>query len=252
MKRAKNTTMKIGIGIMMILIVVPILYVVLENNMTLEDTLDSLQGESRDFIASRNISQFEFDQEIADLTQEIAQLQALREENQRLRDLMSLTIPAAYSSIHAQVIGSDPLLSNAYVLSKGSSSGVFVGDAVVSGNGHLIGTIIKVTSSRSVVLLTTDEQTRVTVATAGNTKSVGVTQGQFGLSIILDLIPQTYDIQEGDVLVSSGINELLPEGLLVGSVSRIVSSDNDLFKKAILRPLIDLEDIRFVTIMHKL
>ncbi len=252
MKRTKTKTTKIGIGIMMVLIVVPILYVTLKDRITFEDFFDTLQSESREFVVSRDVSQFEFDQEIANLTQEITQLQALKEENQRLRDLTSLATPVTHTTIHAQVIGKDALLSNAYVLSKGSSSGVFVGDAVVSGKGHLVGVIIRVTSSRSIVLLTTDEQTRVTVTTAGDTKSVGVTQGQFGLSIILDLIPQTYTINEEDILITSGINESIPEGLLVGSVSRIVSSDNDLFKKAVLRPLIDLEDIRFVTIMHKL
>jgi rod shape-determining protein MreC len=78
---------------------------------------------------------------------------------------------------------------------------------------------------------------------------MGILKGQFGLSLIMDLIPLDKKISPGDPVITSGLESDIPAGLLIGYVENIETSPNQLFQKATVQPLADFEGLRIVTIL---
>ncbi len=253
MRRTRGIQQRRLIGILLI-VVIPILYLLYRYEFPYRvlDAYERLQaglyaqsqGGSQDFERAQGL-----ERQIADLTFEVSQLQYLREENELLRQMIEYEREQRYGMVMADIIAPDGSLDNALTLSVGEREGVAKGDAVIYGAGQLIGKVIAVTPTRSTVLLLTDPQLHVTATMSGNTKPIGVTEGQFGLSVVIDLIPQSVELGEGDVIVTAGLEDAIPQGLLIGTINRIISNENELFKQATLLPFVDAQSIRSVAVI---
>jgi len=191
-------------------------------------------------------------QQVADLAFQISTLERLKSENEQLRELLSYKAPSDYLRIGARVIGVDSVLQNSLIISVGSQDGVFAHDAVITGQGTLIGVVIEVKATTSTILLLTDNQVRVAISRPGQSKPIGVSRGTFGLGVDVDYIPQTEKIEVNDVIVTAGHDAYIPEGLVVGRVNRITSTDNDLFKQITLLPFVDYQQVTEVAVIHKM
>lgn len=155
------------------------------------------------------------------LQYKVQRLAALSAENTRLRELLNSSALLDQRVIVAELVGVSPD-SNAHqiLLGKGKSSGVFVGQPVVNADG-LVGQIIEAGRLSSRALLITD-----------NTHSVPVLVNRTGLRAILTgtdhinelellYIPDTADIDVGDLLVTSGLGQRFPSGYPVAFVSAV-------------------------------
>ena len=63
-------------------------------------------------------------------------------------------------------------------------------------------------------------------------------------------IPKTADVDEGDIIVTSGFGGVYPKGLMVGTVSEMRNDEGGLLKIAVLEPAVDfqkLEDVMVIT-----
>lgn len=205
---------------------------------------------SKKTVADYQKTTAELSQQVADLAFQVSSLELLRQENERLQSLLAYQPPKDSKRIVARVFGSDPMLNNSLIISAGSDSGVALGDAVITGEGTLIGTIAGLKSSSSTVLLLTDNQVRVAVSRLGETKSLGVSKGTFGLGIIVDFIPQNEAIVEGDIVATAGLDQHVPSGLVIGKVNRITSTDNELFKQISVLPFVDYQQVTTVAVLH--
>jgi len=74
-------------------------------------------------------------------------------------------------------------------------------------------------------------------------------KGEFGLSIKVELVPQDFDLKEGDLIITSGLEKDIPRGLIIGKVNRIISYENELFKSATINPLVDYGEITIISII---
>lgn len=144
--------------------------------------------------------------------------EALEQENSRLRGLLDNTF-----KLGDQVLIAEPLLirvvpyEHLFVVNKGERHGVREGQAVVDGNG-LVGQVFKVSSSTADVILMTDPShaTPVEVNRTGlRTLAVGT-----GETDHLDLpyLPANADLEPGDLLVTSGLDGVFPEGYPVAQI----------------------------------
>jgi rod shape-determining protein MreC len=241
MKRTvfKKRKIKIGIIVIMVPILILLSFLVSQGGDAFDTFVARLYATSQRQTQGLPEEIQKLETTIADLQYTVAQLESLRAQNQELRALLDYQVQGLRRKIVADVVAQDDILSNSYILSKGSASGVVLGDAVVVGEGVIVGKIVRVSNSQSVMSLLTDPQTHVTVSKSGEFEPLGITEGNFGLSINLNLIPQNKELSEGDVIVTSGIEEAIPRGLVVGVINRIVSSDNELFKAATIIPLVD-------------
>ncbi len=154
-----------------------------------------------------------------------AQLQnliALENENKELRALLQATPRLKNQRItiaHLLAVSTGALMSE-LILNKGRKADIYVGQPVLDANG-VMGQIIQVGQLTSRLLLISDLRSAVPVQDARNgVRGIVVGQGHLEKMLLTD-IPDTVDVKEGDLLVTSGLGGHYPEGYPMGIVARI-------------------------------
>ena len=65
----------------------------------------------------------------------------------------------------------------------------------------------------------------------------------------MDFIAQDEEISTGDLVISSGLEENIPRGLVIGEVSKINSDSNEIWKSVVIEPLVDFDDLIIVSVL---
>ena len=152
---------------------------------------------------------------------QLQQLQALRAENEQLRKLLEAAQRIENKAVIAEIlrIPSDPF-NRKVMLDKGSQSDIQAGQIVVD-NAGVVGQVTRIYPWASEVTLITDKDHSVPVQVVRNgLRSVVSGTGKDGL-LELRYVAVNTDIQEGDVLVTSGIDGVYPPGLPVAEIVKI-------------------------------
>jgi rod shape-determining protein MreC len=188
--------------------------------------------------------------EVKQLQQELVGADQQTRENQALRAELGFAKNTRLNLASCTVLSENSFgQSGALVLNCGTNDGINNGEAVIS-QGYLIGKIIHAGSDSSTVLLITATDFS-TDARVSQTNSNALVEGSFGSGIILDQVRQTDDLQKGWLVVTAGINAKIPKNILIGQVSDILSSPNDLFKRAALLSPIDFNNLQFVFVVKE-
>lgn len=163
-------------------------------------------------------------------------LQAVAEENRRLRDLLGGTRGYSLGVRLTSLIDVDlDPTRQRIVVDLGASAGVQVGQALIDTQG-LLGQIVRVLPARSEALLITDPDMAVPVQVQrSGLRLIAYGTGDGDRLDIRD-IPRSGDIRIDDVLVTSGIGGHFPAGFPVGRVLRLRQDPARLFMSADLRP----------------
>ena len=122
------------------------------------------------------------------------------------------------------------------LINKGSTSGVAIDQTVISLTGELIGKVVDVFSNSARVMLITDPAFSVTARVLGGQTS-GIIHGALLDGLNFDLVTQADTISEGDTIITTG-NDMIPAGLIIGTVQRVDNNDTQLFKKIRVSPSI--------------
>ena len=152
---------------------------------------------------------------------QLQQLQTLQAENQQLHKLLQVQQGASYPMQLAKIVyvGHD-IFSRKLLLARDEHSNVQAGQVVIDDSG-VVGQITRVYPLLNEVTLITDKDHAVPVQILRNGLRA-VVFGSGGLSeLTLRYMPISSDIQEGDTLVTSGIDGTYPPGLPVATVSHI-------------------------------
>jgi rod shape-determining protein MreC len=146
---------------------------------------------------------------------------SLESENQHLRQLLGMRERVAREFITAEILYShrDPF-TRRVVVDKGLQHGVKAGQAVVDDSG-VVGQVTRVFPWASEVTLVTDKEQAVPIQ-AVRSGLRGVTFGiGYDGTLELRFMPVNADLQNGDLLVTSGIDGTYPAGLPVAVVANI-------------------------------
>lgn len=134
-------------------------------------------------------------------------------------------------------------------INKGSNDGVLKNKAVITDDGVLIGIIQDVQETTATVRLIADPQSKIAGRLVNDTKTEGVISGGHGIVVRMELIPRTEKIENNVLLLSSGLDGTVPEGLLIGKVIANEEDANTLFQRAIIEPVIDLTRVTNVAVI---
>jgi rod shape-determining protein MreC len=157
---------------------------------------------------------------------ELAQLRRINAAQERL-GLKSTPIEVLYS-------GRDPF-SRKLLVDKGSADGIKPGQAVIDDTG-VVGQVTRVHPKVSEVTLLTDKDQAIPVQVVRNgLRAVAFGSGSPG-SLELRFMAANADIQNGDKLVTSGIDGTYPAGLPVATVVRIERDAVQAFARILLQP----------------
>jgi len=196
------------------------------------------------------------DKENQTLAAENARLLTLEDENKKLREYLVFAQTKKLSLQMAEVI-SRGIAEDSWhnrktiTLNQGSDQGVAIGMPIVSSEGVLIGKITGVKSNIAEACLLYSSDCRLAVGIAGQGKTIGIARGDLGLNIITELIPQSQEILEKQVIVTSGLETGMPPGLLIGTVSQVIKQSNELWQSAIIEPAANFDNLRFVAILKQ-
>lgn len=174
---------------------------------------------------------------------------ALASENNELRQLMNSSEVLDDRVIVGEVVAVSPdPFSHEIVINKGSRDGVEVGQAILDANG-LMGQVEQTSSFTSRVLLVSDSSHAVPVEVVRNgLRAILLGNGDTN-TLELVHVPDTADIREGDLLVSSGLGGRFPKGYPVAEVDNISKEQGEPFVKIEATPLADLNKSRLILVV---
>lgn len=174
---------------------------------------------------------------------------ALASENNELRQLMNSSDVLDDRVIVGEVVAVSPdPFSHEIVINKGSRDGVEVGQAILDANG-LMGQVQQTSSFTSRVLLVSDSSHAVPVEVVRNgLRAILLGNGDTS-ALELVHVPDTADIREGDLLVSSGLGGRFPKGYPVAEVSRIAKEQGEPFVEIEATPLAELNKSRLLLVV---
>ena len=164
----------------------------------------------------------------ADLTQQhqsdasqLLQLQALQLENQQLRNLVALPIRNEFTTQLAEILYAErDVFMRKVLINKGADANLQVGQVVMDDMG-IVGQITRVYPWLSEVTLITEKDHTVPVQVLRNGLRTIVFGSGDTSHLSLRYMPTSADIQNDDVLVTSGIDGIYPPGIPVARVVKI-------------------------------
>jgi rod shape-determining protein MreC len=156
-----------------------------------------------------------------DLELRAMRYEALARENGELRGLREALPPVADRWLPAEIVNVQlSSLRQRLLLNRGAVNGVFKGQAVLDDRG-LIGQTTHVGPWSAEVILITDAEHAVPVLVARTgLRTIAVGAGDT-TSLALPYLPGNADIKSGDLLVSSGLGGVFPEGYPVARVTEV-------------------------------
>ena len=179
----------------------------------------------------------------------LQQLSALMTENEYLRKLLEASPRNKSKSIMAEIrsVPRDPF-NRKIILDKGIQSAIQNGQVVVDDLG-VIGQITRTYPWSSEATLITDKDLSVPVQILRNgIRSVASGTGKYK-TLELNYMANNTDIQEGDLLVTSGIDGVYPSGLPVALVSKIKRDVSSAFAHIICTPVAGVDRNKQVLIL---
>ena len=188
----------------------------------------------------------QLNQQVDQLSFENARLKSAQDENLALRRALNFKQQSALNLLPVEALTLDPTgFTQTIIIDKGSDDTIHLNQPIVVTPGLLVGKVTKVNPHSAQVTLVTDPSIIINgeVVDSG---ARGLIKGEHGLGLSLDLVTQNELIKTGDEVITSGLSEDFPRGLLIGNVSAIRSSPTDLFQKAFVSPAADLRNIRFL------
>jgi rod shape-determining protein MreC len=187
-------------------------------------------------------------EEVRRLKGENADLREAAQTLDRLQRLLLLKAKVPGAMIAAEVVASSPSAwFRTIVINKGQRDGVRKGLPVVTLEG-VVGKVMRISSSSSVVLLVVDRNSAVDCLVQ-RTRQRGIVEGEGGGRCYLRYVPRTADIQVGDHIVTSGLEGIFPKGLSLGEVVKVEKKAYGLFQEIEVMPSADLSRLEEVMVI---
>jgi len=182
---------------------------------------------------------------------------ALKQEIDKLKEELNIDMVLSdYDYLNATVTSRNSFYwYNTLTIDKGSHNGIEEGMVVLNSTG-LIGKITNVSTFTSDVKLitTNDTNNKISVTvTNGDTKLTGLINAYNYDEGYLKVegISNTATVNIGDLVYTSGLGGVFPNGILIGKVESITTDVYDLSKIINVKPSANFDDINYVTILKR-
>jgi len=183
------------------------------------------------------------------MSEQLQRFEVLNNDNKALRNLLEAPVRPDYQKMVTELMAVDKNpYSQQIVINKGAIDGVYLSQPVLDEQG-IVGQIMEVGSTNSRVLLIADVTHAVPVRSLRNDiRFIATGSGALG-ELYLEHVPHSVDIKEGDVLISSGLGNVFPEGYPVAIVSRVIRDESRPFARVIAKPSAQLDRLRYLLLL---
>ena len=180
-----------------------------------------------------------------------SQVEQLTLENNHLRQLLALRERFSTKAMAAEVLyeAADPFVRK-MILNKGATHGVQSSSPVMDDQG-ILGQVTRVHPLVSEIMLVTDREHSIPVLNT-RTGARGVAFGESGGAPLLELryMATNADIEEGDVLTTSGVDGVYPPGIPVAKVVKIERRADTVFARILCESLARVQGARHVMVLE--
>ena len=182
-----------------------------------------------------------------------AEVASLRETEGELNDLRQLLNVRGNrpgdSFVEAHVFAQEPSNQKRRIaIDRGTSDGVQEGMIVLTRQGSLVGSVTRALADVAWITLISDQSSAVSAAIQ-NSGAQGVVAGSLDGTLTMEFVSETADVKEGDLVVSSGVGGHHPPGELIGQVTKVQRTAQELFQSVQVQPLADLSRLEDVVVM---
>lgn len=192
-------------------------------------------------------------EEINELKRKMVNFNSMKLQNDNLRAFLKIQeVNPTFELEPALVIGMDTNEKfGSFTINRGYIHGISANDPVITDAG-LIGIVTQVNAISSRVITILDMSVKVG-AYVSSTNDVGMIKNDVSLSLEglteLTMLPRATQAKIGDLVITSGSSELFPSGIIIGEISQLYLSDSGLSMTAIIKPAVDLENIKNVAVI---
>lgn len=174
----------------------------------------------------------------------VAETDLLEEQVEFLRESSLRAVPAKVVSRTSEGF------SQSIVINRGARHGIERDLPAIVNKGVLIGTVGEVADYTSEVILLTSNKSVIGAIIQNEQQSPGIIQGEYNLSLKMNFIPQFDSINIGDAVLTSGQDNKIPRGLVIGLIQNVISEQGQVFQQAIIEPFMQrAADISIVSVV---
>ncbi len=179
----------------------------------------------------------------------LQRMAALDAENARLRALLESTAKVGDRVLIAEIMSVDMNpFRHRIVVNKGGNDGVYVGQALIDAQG-IVGQVTRDEVFSAEAVLITDVDHALPVELVRNRlRTIAVGTGDLE-RLSLPFLPRNADVQQDDLLVTSGLGGTFPPGYPVGIVGDVQSNSGEPFLSISAEPAAELNRIREVLLI---
>ncbi|MBL8148759.1 MAG: rod shape-determining protein MreC [Blastocatellia bacterium] len=183
------------------------------------------------------------------MRQEIVRLKEELSSYQREDSLKKVQEVLPYKSITAKVIARDgSLWFNRITINKGSLAGVQLDQPVMTPGG-VVGRVIKIGPLASQVQLITDRYAGIG-GQLSNSRAYGEVKGNGKSECDMRNVSGLEKVEEGELIITSGLDGIYPKGLLIGYVEHIGLGGGARNHQITVRPSAGLEKLEDVLVLE--
>lgn len=199
---------------------------------------------------SRNINQ-ELRELNLQLYSDVVQMKNAAKEYDKLKQMIDFKDNERLESFVARVVGKSTVETRAYLtLDKGSDAGVRRGMPVRTDAG-LVGLITGTTANYSVCEPITNKHVATAVITQ-RTDCQGILKWEGGNKFSVNYISTLFDVQTGDIVLTSNMSNKFPPEIPVGQISKVEEDKTGDFYKITLTPYADFDRAEYVFVVNSL
>jgi rod shape-determining protein MreC len=214
-------------------------------------TVDGVSGTWSRYVSLRAVRQQNegLREENGKLRGEVVGLAEVRAENDRLRRLLHYEEASPGPKVLARVLGVNPDPNRLTLrIDRGEGDGVRRGQAVVTTDG-VVGQVLRATASAADVLVVFDPNCRLGGRIQRTRARVGVAGAGDEQVLKLEYLLRTEDLEEGDLVLTSGTDGVYPPGLVVGRVTGVQRQTSGMFLNAGILPAVSFAKLEEVVVL---
>lgn len=137
-----------------------------------------------------------------------------------------------------------------FLINKGTRDGIAERMVVVAGKGALVGRIARVRNTTALVQLLSEKGERFSVIGGSEERLIGVAEGTKEMSALsIAFAPGEIVLPPQSVITTSGLDDGVPRGLLVGAVKSAEPVQNSPWQNVSIRPFVDPETLITVGVL---
>lgn len=211
----------------------------------LKDRLVSKEG-----IINENVELYK---RLENITVDYSRLKELEYENEILRTELNYLDQTNYKYQIADITSGTNLPNlDILIINKGAVHGLQEGMPVVHSDGIMIGKIYKVDKFTSQIILVNNNNSSISAVVQNEEFTPGIVNGRHNLAMIMEFIEQDQQIATEQTIITSGREEFIPSGLVIGQITSVNKLDNDFFQSATVSSPVKMTTIKQVVVLTQI